>query len=100
MGLKQSFYDGGKRNRTCEICGAILPYSNRVRIAKCDQCAKKIAKQVEDEFRENKGHYLSEAILTTGNEKLIGSIQEGQKLLEESNVKTIKETDDGKSHDN
>lgn len=76
MTLKLSTYDGGRKTGCCEACG-----KPGVRWGKCGDCASKIAKKVVEEFKENMGNNLSEAILATGNEKLIGSIIEGAKLL-------------------
>lgn len=78
MSLKLSTYDGGRKTGCCESCGK----PTRARWGKCGDCASKIAAKVAEEFKENMGNNLTEAILATGNEKLIGSVVEGAKLLE------------------
>jgi len=81
MTLKQSFYDGGTSSKVCEICNTFI----HAKFGKCSNCAKEIANKIADEFNENIGHHMTEAILATGNEKLITGVVEGAKLLEDKN---------------
>lgn len=79
MTLKPSFYDGGKRKKICEVCGTFL----HNRVGKCSKCAQDIADKVTKDFYENIGHHMTEAVLATGDEKLISSIVEGAKAIED-----------------
>lgn len=84
MALKQSFYDGGRHSRDCEICGNPVPRVWGARLHKCHKCAQKIAKDVSEEFEENKGHYLTQSIMQTGNDNLIDAVCKGAQIAKEN----------------
>lgn len=65
--------DDIRNKRRCARCGVYI--FSRVSIAKCPDCAKQIAQAISKDFQENIGHHLTEAILATGNEKMLGQIE-------------------------
>lgn len=76
MSRRLSPYSGGKESNCCDICGA--PIYGRGLVHKCPVCAKKIAKKVTKEFYDNIGHEMTEAIMKTGDEKLIQGMIDGE----------------------
>lgn len=78
------------REMKCCLCGEILHVgaTRYIRVIKCPACAKKIADQVAQDFQDNIGHHMTEAILASADDKFLKLVSDSTKP-----TKTIGEVD-------